>query len=144
MARYFTLAKAEAALPEVEKALHDALFLKSDYESAGRELDGIHQQIYLAGGMRVDSGKVLAIRARKDTAAAALKERFEEIERIGCLIKDLETGLIDFPTFYRGTEVYLCWRFGEDRIEYWHGVDEGFRGRKAIDEDFRTNHSASD
>jgi hypothetical protein len=90
--------------------------------------------------MRLDSGKVLSLRARKDQAAAGLKARFDEIAEIGCLVKDLDVGLIDFPTLYNGTEVYLCWRFGEDRIEFWHGIDEGFRGRKTIDEEFRQKH----
>ena len=58
------------------------------------------------------------------------------MQEIGCLIKDLDIGLIDFPTTYRGEEVYLCWKLGEPGIEYWHGVDEGFRGRKPIDQDF--------
>ena len=58
-------------------------------------------------------------------------------------IKDLEIGLIDFPTLFRGQEVYLCWKLGEDKIRFWHGIHEGFRGRKAIDQDFLDNHSNS-
>jgi hypothetical protein len=64
----------------------------------------------------------------------------DSIQEIGCLVKDLDIGLLDFPTLYRGREVYLCWRLGEQRIEHWHGVDEGFRGRKPVDDDFRENH----
>ena len=56
----------------------------------------------------------------------------EQVQSFGCLIKDLDVGLIDFPTLYRGEEVYLCWKLGEDGIEFWHGVSEGFRGRKKI------------
>jgi hypothetical protein len=55
-------------------------------------------------------------------------------------VKDLDTGLVDFPTMYRGVEVCLCWKLGEGAIGYWHGVDEGFRGRKPIDQDFRDQH----
>jgi hypothetical protein len=58
-------------------------------------------------------------------------------------VKDLDTGLVDFPTLFRGQEVYLCWKLGEASIEFWHSVDEGFRGRKAIDRDFR-DHLAGD
>jgi hypothetical protein len=57
------------------------------------------------------------------------------------MVKDLDIGLIDFPTLFRGREVYLCWRMGETGIRYWHG-EEGFRGRKEIDRDFLDNHSA--
>jgi hypothetical protein len=56
------------------------------------------------------------------------------------VVKDLDIGLIDFPTLFHGVEVYLCWKLDEPAIEFWHGVDEGFRGRKAIDRDFRDNH----
>ena len=54
----------------------------------------------------------------------------------GVEVKDLEVGLIDFPTLFRGEEVLLCWRFGEERIEQWHGLTEGFRGKRPIDEEF--------
>jgi hypothetical protein len=47
---------------------------------------------------------------------------------------------VDFPTLFRGVEVYLCWKLGESGIEFWHGVDEGFRGRKPIDQDFLDHH----
>jgi len=56
-------------------------------------------------------------------------------------VKDLDIGLVDFPTLFRGAEVYLCWRLGEPAIQFWHGVDEGFAKRKAIDQDFRDHHN---
>jgi len=62
------------------------------------------------------------------------------VQEIGCLIKDIDVGLVDFPTSLRGVEVYLCWKLGESGISFWHGVDEGFRGRKPIDKDFLDNH----
>jgi hypothetical protein len=51
-------------------------------------------------------------------------------------------GLIDFPTSYRGDIVCLCWKLGESRIEFWHSEEEGFAGRKPIDQEFREGHSA--
>ena len=67
----------------------------------------------------------------------------ERINNWGVQVKDLDTGLIDFPTLYKGREVLLCWKLGEERIAYWHGVEEGFRGRKAIDDEFREEHRGS-
>jgi hypothetical protein len=55
-------------------------------------------------------------------------------------VKDLELGLLDFPTLYRGKEVCLCWRLGEPEIAFWHEVDEGYKGRKPIDQAFLENH----
>ncbi len=64
-------------------------------------------------------------------------ERFQDA---GCLVKDLEKGLVDFPTLFRGEEVYLCWKLGEESIQFWHGTHEGFAGRKPIDQAFLENH----
>jgi len=141
MPRHFKLAEAERLLPDVERALRDALFQKAEYQRADQELDRQTQRIRMAGGSRVDPGPILALRARRDTSASALKDAFEALEEIGALVKDLDVGLIDFLTLYRGQEVCLCWKLGEDGIHFWHGLQEGFRGRKPIDRDFLENHS---
>jgi hypothetical protein len=138
--RYFTLAECEGLLPQVEIALRDALFHKSEYQKADRELSGNLQRIRSSGGAHIDRGAYLALRARRDASVAALKDALDRVEAIGALVKDLDIGLIDFLCLYRGQEVCLCWKLGEDRIGFWHGVDEGFRGRKAIDEDFLREH----
>ena len=140
MSRYFTLAEAERMLPEVDKALRDALHQKSEYQAAEEELNRHTQRIRMAGGSRVHPGPFLEMRARRDTSAAALKEIFERVEEMGVLVKDLDIGLIDFLTRYHGREVCLCWKLGETGIAFWHGTEEGFRGRKAIDDEFLRNH----
>ncbi len=140
MSRHFTLAEAEQMLPEVDRALRDALFHKSEYQSADEELNRTMQRVRMAGGSRVNPGPFLATRARRDASAGALREIFGRIEEMGVLIKDLSIGLIDFLTLYQGREVCLCWKLGEERIAFWHGLDEGFRGRKPVDEEFIQNH----
>lgn len=141
--RYFRLEECEPLLPEVERALRDAVFHRAEYQKADAELDGNMRRIRISGGARVDRGAHLATRARRDTSSASLKEALERIEELGALVKDLDIGLIDFLSLYRGREVCLCWKLGEDKIGFWHGVDEGFRGRKAIDEDFLRFHGAN-
>jgi len=140
MARRFTLQQAEVALPEVEKEIRRAISLKSEYTEAASGLDAVSRRIMLSGGALVDREQLMALKSRRDTSAARLKEAVEAIQQIGCLVKDLDVGLIDFPTLFRGKEVYLCWKLGEAGIRFWHGVDEGFRGRKRIDQDFLDNH----
>jgi hypothetical protein len=140
MSRYFTVDQAEKVLPEVERALRDAIFQKAEYQAAEGELNRTTQRIRMAGGSRVSPGPFLALRARKDAASAALTAAVERVNELGAQIKDLDIGLIDFPTRYHGREVLLCWKLGEERIAFWHGVDEGFRGRKRIDDEFRENH----
>ena len=56
-----------------------------------------------------------------------------QINDMGIEVKDLTVGLIDFPALYEDRVVYLCWKYGEERIEYWHELEAGFSGRKRID-----------
>lgn len=84
--------------------------------------------------------KVKSLQETRESSARQLHSAFERIQTFGCLVKDLDIGLLDFPTKYHRKEVYLCWRLGEERIEFWHGIDEGFRGRKPIDAEFLANH----
>jgi len=143
MPRYFTVNESERLLPEVERALRDALFHKGEYQKADEELDGNVQHIRMSGGARVDRGAYMAARARRDTSAAALKDALDRIDHTGALVKDLDIGLIDFLSLYRGREVCLCWKLGEDRIRFWHTAEEGFRGRKPIDEEFLAGHGGN-
>jgi hypothetical protein len=140
MPRYFTLTEAERMLPAVDRALRDALFHKAEYQAADAELNATMQGIRMAGGSRVNPGPILATRARRDASTGALRAVFEKIEQIGVLVKDLDIGLIDFLTRYHGREACLCWKLGEERIRFWHGTDEGFAGRKPIDDEFLENH----
>jgi hypothetical protein len=138
--RYFTLPQAQRALPEVERHLREALFHKSESQKAQEQMDRTAERVRSSGGARVNPAEVLAQRARRDNSISALKEALEEIEEAGAVVKDLDIGLLDFMTRYRNQDVCLCWKLGEDRIGFWHGTEEGFRGRKPIDQEFLQNH----
>lgn len=140
MSRYFTRNSAEALLPEIDAALRTALRLRAENRQAGEELNQATQRIHMMGGTRVRPAAILSLRAKRDTAAAGCQEAVEQVQALGCLIKDLDIGLVDFPTLFHGQEVYLCWKLGEPAIEHWHGVEEGFAGRKAIDDEFLQHH----
>lgn len=143
MSRYYRIEEAEATLPDVEVALRRGITLKAEMESAEKEFSRIKQRIHMLGGSMVNRDEMMLLRARRDSAATELKATMERIEDFGCQVKDLDIGLIDFPTLYRGEEVCLCWRLGEPAILFWHGVTEGFRGRKVIDDEFRASHRGS-
>src|SRR5580692_12070984 len=140
MARRFTLAEAQSLNPRVDTLLREAVSLKSEYQDAEQTVQAFMQRVSLMGGMIVNREQVIDDKNRRDTAGSKLRAAIEGVQELGCVVKDLDTGLIDFPTLLRGVEVYLCWRLGESKIEFWHGVDEGFRGRKAIDQDFLDHH----
>jgi hypothetical protein len=138
--RYFTLTEAERALPAVERFLRDALFHKAEYQRAHTELEETVQRVRMSGGSRVDPTAMQALRTSRDRAVKGLQNAMDEIEDAGALVKDLDIGLLDFMTRYRDRDVCLCWKLGEDAIRFWHGEEEGFRGRKPIDQEFLANH----
>ena len=141
MPRYFTLAEAERILPKVEERIREALFIKSEHQQADEEIRATTKRIFLSGGASVDRNHIAGLKTTRDSSATRLQEVCERIQELGCLVKDLDIGLLDFPTLYQGREVYLCWRLGEDRIEFWHDIEDGFRGRQPIDDEFLASHS---
>lgn len=140
MARHFTLAEAEALLPLVTGLLRQAVTLKAEHSKTTQELHAAARRVALSGGALVDAKQVLQWRARRDAAAARLNEIIEEVQSHGCMVKDLDLGILDFPTLYKDREVYLCYRLDEPGINFWHGVDEGYRGRKPVDQEFLDHH----
>jgi hypothetical protein len=140
MPRRFTLTEAQSLIPRVDRLLREAIAFKASYDEAEKQIQVFQERVMMMGGVAVDRERAVAARTRRDGAAAQLRNAIEQVQEAGCLIKDLDVGLIDFPTTYRGVEVYLCWKLGEGDIEYWHGIEEGFRGRKKIDRDFLEHH----
>ena len=140
MGKHFTIERAGRLIPRLEALMRDAMARKSGYEEAERVILSSTERIMMMGGMTVNRGSALDERTRCDSAAAQLRDSLGAIERVGCVLKDLEIGLADFPTLYRGAEARLCWKLGETAIGFWHGVDEGFAGRKPIDRDFLEHH----
>lgn len=141
MPRYFTLREARAALPAVSRDIREAIHAKGRYDEADQALQTLGQRILMNGGVSVDTRMAEGWKSQRDSGAQSLKNSLGRIEDMGVLVKDLDVGLIDFPTLYRGREVYLCWRMDEDDIDFWHGTQEGFAGRKLIDNEFLSNHS---
>jgi hypothetical protein len=140
MPRFFTLAQAEKLLPQVESAIREALLRKSAFDQTEAEWQGLSRRVTAMGGMQLDRAHMIEQKARRETAVLDLQHSIEKVHEFGCLLKDLDVGLIDFPTLFNGQEVYLCWKLGESGIQFWHGVHEGFRGRKAIDAEFLEHH----
>jgi hypothetical protein len=139
MSKRFTLREAQSLLPQVERLLQDAMRFKPEFDDATAAVNKMKERVHIMGGMLIDRSAALEIRQRRESSSKLLKQAVEEILEMGVQIKDIEIGLVDFPTRFRGREVYLCWKLGESAISYWHG-EEGFRGRKPIDRDFLDHH----
>ena len=133
----FTLDEAQSLLPVLEALLKRAIDGKKAAEEVEASLSDLSRRIYLSGGMRVDVNGVTKQRADMEAHLQRVRESIAEIDSIGVQVKDLESGLLDFPCRLDDEVVLLCWRMGETAIEHWHTVESGFQGRKPVDERFR-------
>jgi hypothetical protein len=132
--KYFTRQEAEELLPLIEQSLKEARAHKQKMEGLNHELAQAAARIMVLGGSVPHYGQLAATKAQRDQFGEELREAVETIQQTGCLVKDLDEGLVDFPSLRQGEEVYLCWKLGEERIGYWHGIEEGFAGRKPLDD----------
>jgi hypothetical protein len=141
--RTFTLDEAQSLLPVLEALLKRAIESKQAADEVETGLSALAQRIYLAGGMHVDVGKVVQLRAEVEKNTLRVRESVAEIDTIGVQVKDLDAGLLDFPCRLEDEIVLLCWRMGETSIEHWHTVEDGFHGRQPVDERFRRRSNSS-
>lgn len=132
--KYFNREEAEELLPLIERSLVEAQECKEKVEDLDQELSRAKTEIMVLGGSFPAYGKLATNRTEREQNVAQLQDALERIQETGCVIKDLDEGLIDFPAIREGEEVYLCWKLGEERIDYWHGIEDGFAGRKPLDE----------
>jgi len=140
MPRYFSHEQATRLLPEVERLLRMAIQARMVYEEADQAIADLQQRVQSMGGIVVDVSRARSFQDAREEGARHLKDATESITELGVQVKDLDVGLVDFPTTYHGEDVLLCWRLGETRIAHWHGLEEGVRGRKPIDSEFLQNH----
>ncbi len=122
--KYFTVEEAEALLPKISEVLRSALETKIRIELKIEEWRKVH-------GKLSDAEEAL-YRGQVDFLAADLEKRLAVVAELGAIPKDLESGLIDFPARVDDREGYLCWKLDEPRITHWHGLTEGFGGRKPL------------
>ena len=130
--KLFSLTEAERARRELEPVLIEAMENRRRVADLDETLSGIANRILMMGGITVDYEGVARLRSEHNQLIKQINEALDRIQSTGCVVKDLDTGLLDFPSILRNEEVYLCWRLGEDRIRFYHRQDEGFSGRKPI------------
>ena len=132
--RTFTLDEAQRLLPVLESLLRTAIAARKLMEEVEAEMHAVHQRIFLNGGTCLDIVPLARRKAERVKAEQRLRDAFAEIDSIGVQVKDLDIGLLDFPCEVEGRTVLLCWKLGETSITHWHGTEEGFAGRKPVDE----------
>ena len=132
--RTFTLDEAQSLLSVLESLLRTAIAAKKLIEETDVEQQAVQHRVFLNGGMFLDVVPLARRKAERGRAEQRAKDAVAEIDSIGVQVKDLDIGLLDFPCDVDGKTILLCWKLGEKGITHWHGTDEGFAGRKPIDQ----------
>ena len=130
--RYWVPKDVERLIPRLTEIIDRTRTAHADAGEARDWLDTEQQRITMAGGGVVDQAAWRAVRRRLERGAEAARKGLEEIQALGGVTKDLGMGLVDFLHLRDGREVNLCWRYGEERITHWHGLDEGYTARKPL------------
>jgi hypothetical protein len=129
--RYFTPDEANTALAKVRPVAERMVeHRRAMLEAQARE-EELGARVAGNGG-GIDPGEPARAAEAVERAAEEIAKCVDEIHELGAQVKDLDTGLLDFPSLRQGSEVLLCWRVGEDDIRYWHGPDDGFAGRRPL------------
>lgn len=126
MFSYFTTNEANQALPEVIKKFEFALSKKNEVSKLEQQL-----QISMASSNKFEDYVIL--KQKLNSAITKFYESVEILENTGVVVKSIEQGLLDFPAKRFDDEVWLCWKYGETEIKFWHEKDSGFMGRKPIE-----------
>jgi len=129
--RNFTPDEANELLPEVRPLVEGMVEAKRALDSAQAEADEVATRISGNGG-GLPPARLAEVNAEVNRRATELAGILEEIQELGVLVKDLDTGLVDFPSMRDGRDVLLCWQLGEDEVAFWHGYDDGFAGRRPL------------
>ena len=122
--RFFTLEEARKLLPSINDWMGKARSLASCLDRYREAIAGLAENAQMNQGGPEGTAYL--------TDLIRLQNYLVQIQKSGCVLKSIEEGLVDFPHLKNGREVYLCWKYGEDDIRFWHEVDSGFGGRNPI------------
>jgi len=128
--KVWTMEEANQALPYLNEILSVLVEQNKHADLACQSLIELEQRI--AGNGKGMERELAYRRARLNDARSKMQNGIKQIHRLGCQVKDLDLGLIDFPSHLDGREALLCWQLGESSVLYWHGPDEGFASRRLL------------
>jgi hypothetical protein len=125
MSILFTVDKANTILPKVKKRFDEILFCKNNVIDIQEELQNLSDS-------NCSFEKFITKKQQLNHAVTSLYSMIQKLEDMGVMIKSVDEGLLDFPSIRYDEEIWLCWKFGENQVKFWHGKEEGFMGRKPI------------
>ncbi|GAA4707087.1 DUF2203 domain-containing protein [Brevibacillus fulvus] len=129
--KYFTVEEANELLPYVKSELTFLQKTKAEFYQKYHELQALKKQTSGQSAAEIESA-VFALECSLEFLELELRLHIERIQEKGIQLKDIDLGLFDFPAFVDGREVLLCWKQGEPAVLHYHGLDEGFLGRKSL------------
>ena len=122
--RYFTLEEAQGHLPKIKGLCASIQETKNLIEEKVAAWNEVRE--------KVDDVEGALMQVQVEALAGRLEEQIAAVAEMGCLVKDIDKCLVDFPARIEGKEAYLCWMKGEEEIRFWHGITEGYQGRKPV------------
>ncbi|HEX6672131.1 MAG TPA: DUF2203 domain-containing protein [Nitrososphaeraceae archaeon] len=125
MSILFTVDQANTILPKVKKRFDEILFCKNNVIDIQEELQNLSDS-------NCSFEKFITKKQELNHAVTSLYSMIQKLEDMGVMIKSVDEGLLDFPSIRYDEEIWLCWKFGENQVKFWHGKEEGFMGRKPI------------
>ena len=129
--RHFTLEEANAALEHVRPLVEQLVVGRAEHIAALERQEELETKIRGNGG-GIPPAQLADATADVEARARRLAQLVDEIAGHGAEVKDLDSGLVDFPALRNGETVLLCWHLGEDEIAFWHGTEDGFTGRRPL------------
>ena len=124
--KYFSVDEANSAVAEISPVVQELVEIKNSIESKIPKIKPVLKKASSnGGGSKALTDHMISINR--------MEELVGNLNNTGCILKDINMGLIDFPHLKDGREVYLCWKLGEKKVSFWHEIDAGFAGRKPID-----------
>ncbi len=126
MFSFFTANEANKALPDVIKKFEYALAKKNDVSK-------LEQQLQMSLSTVNSFEEYVTLKQKLNSRITKFYEAVEILENTGVVVKSIEQGLLDFPSKRFNEEVWLCWKYGETEIKFWHEKDSGFMGRKPVE-----------
>jgi len=132
MPRHFTPDEANAELNEIRPLVEKLVSHRRKQQALQAKRAELAAKIAGNGG-GIDSQAIAELEEAEQIERIGIASCVNAIHGRGAIVKDVDTGLVDFPALRRGEEILLCWRLGEDEVAHWHGLEEGFAGRKQLD-----------
>ena len=129
----FTVEKANRVVREVGPRLEELMALHRDARQLEARLDVMSLALAGASASNPDAGEARRLVTRRAELTARIRKGIDAIQSNGCLVKDLEQGLLDFYSLAGDRLIFLCWRFGEREVTHWHTLEGGFASRRSFD-----------